>query len=369
MATDLNISNGGSEFLRLLDKLPAAAYTCDAEGLITYYNQPALRLWGRPPRLGDPSDQFCGCLRLHSVDGKPISLGECLMALRDDRVYAEREIIVERPDGERRTVSLSVSPLHDDSGKLIGAVNVLFDVTDRTRAEETLKEIDRARNEFLAILSHELRNPLAAVPFAIELLRPAVLHSPESISALEVIERQTQQIARLVDDLVDVARLGVNKLDLNVQSVDLTELLHGLSKATQHQVKAAGQTLTVTLPGQPAFVYGDFTRLQQVVSIILQNAIKFNSQHGQIWLILAEEDREAVVRVRDTGVGISGDRLDRIFDIFPQAKSGIGRHQTGLGVGLGIAKRLVELHNGRLHARSEGSGKGSEFEVRLPLAG
>ena len=369
MSTELEISSGEAEFLRLLDKLPAAAYACDPEGLITYYNQPALRLWGRAPKLRDGVDRFCGSFRLHTSDGQPISHDNCWMALalRGDRDYTGCEIIVERPDGERLNVLAYASPIHDKSGKLIGAMNVLFDITKQKRAEEALKETDRARNEFLAVLSHELRNPLAAIPFAIELLRPVVRDSAESKSALEVIDRQTQQIARLVDDLVDLARLSVNKLELNREKVDLTETLRSIGKATQPVVEAAGQTLKVTLPAEPVLVYGDIIRLKQVISNILQNAIKYNSPHGQIWMTLASRDQEVVIEVRDTGIGISATALDRIFEMFAQAKSRVNSPCTGLGVGLGVAKRLVDLHHGQISARSEGPGKGSEFEVRLPL--
>jgi signal transduction histidine kinase len=370
MATDLDVSNGGSEFLRLLDKLPAAAYTCDAEGLITYYNQSALHLWGRTPKLCDPADRFCGSFRLHSAEGRPISHDECWMALalRGDLEFTGCEIIIERPDGERRTVSASASPIHDKSGKLIGAVNVLFDITERKWAEDALGENDRARNEFLAVLSHELRNPLAAIPFAIELLRPVVAHSLESTSALEVIDRQTQEITKLVDDLMDLARLSLNRLELNSQRLDLTEVLRALVKATQPQVEAAGQSLAVTLSADPIFVDGDPTRLKQVITNILQNAIKYNNRHGQIWLDFAREDREAVIKVKDTGVGISAAVLDHIFEIFAQVKPRTTRPQAGLGVGLGVAKRLVDLHHGHITAWSDGPGKGSQFEIRLPIA-
>jgi PAS domain S-box-containing protein len=370
MVTDLEFNTGESEFLRLLDKLPAAAYTCNAEGLITYYNQPALRLWGRAPKLCDPVDRYCGSFKLHSADGLPMSHDNCWMALalRDDREYTGCEIIIERPDGERLNVSASASPMRDSSGKLIGAVNVLFDITERKRSEEALRETDRARNEFLAVLSHELRNPLAAIPFAIELLRPAAAYSPESKSALEVIDRQTQQVAKLVDDLVDLARLSVNKLELDLQRVDLTEVLSSLEKATRPLVEAAGQTLTVTLPEKSIFVCGDIIRLQQIVTNLLQNSIKYNSRPGRIWLTLATQDQEAVITVKDTGIGISVAMVDHIFEIFTQAKARSSQPRTGLGIGLGVAKRLVDLHHGRINARSEGPGKGSEFEVRLPIA-
>jgi PAS domain S-box-containing protein len=369
MANKLEISRDESEFLRLLDNLPAAAYTCDIEGLITYYNQPALALWGRAPKLLDPVDRFCGSFRLHSFDGELITHDKCWMALalQTDREYTGCEIIVERPDGERRNVLAYASPLHDKCGELVGAVNILFDISERRRAEETLKETDKARNEFLAVLSHELRNPLAAIPFAIELLRPAVANSPESRSALDVIERQTQQIAQLVDDLVDLARLSVNKLKLSPHRLDLTDVLGSVEKATQPIVDAAGQTLAVTLPPEPIFVFGDETRLKQVITNILQNAIKYNTPPGRIWLTLASEAGDAVVKIKDTGIGISDTMLERIFDMFQQARTGISRSQTGLGIGLSVAKRLVDLHHGNIIARSDGPGKGSEFEVRLPI--
>ena len=369
MVTDLEFNAGESEILQLLDKLPAAAYTCNAEGLITYYNQWAVRLWGRAPKLRDPVERFCGSFRLHSADGEPMSHDNCWMALalRGDREYTGCEIIVERPDGERLNVLAYASPMHDSSGTLIGAVNVLFDITERKRAEEALRETDRARNEFLAVLSHELRNPLAAIPFAIELLRPAAAHSPDSKSALEVIDRQTQQIGKLVDDLVDLARLSVNKLELDLQRVDLTQVLNSLENATRPLVEAAGQTLTVTLPEESIFVCGDIIRLRQIVTNLLHNAIKYNSPQGQIWLTLVRQDPEAVVKVKDTGVGISAAMLDRIFEIVTQAKSTPNRPHTGLGIGLGVAKRLIDLHQGYIGARSEGPGRGSEFDIRLPL--
>jgi len=369
MATKLEHSTGETDFLRLLDKLPAAAYTCDVEGLITYYNKQALDLWGRAPKLRDPLDRFCGSFRLHSVDGELIAHDKCWMALAldTDRDYIGCEIVVERPDGEHRNVLAYASPIHDNSGALLGAVNVLFDISERRRAEEALKETDRARNEFLAVLSHELRNPLAAIPFAIEMLRPAVATSPESQSALEVIERQTQQIAKLVDDLVDLARLSVNKLKLSPERVDFTDILRSVEKATRPIIDAASQTLTVGLPSEPVFVFGDVTRLKQIITNILQNAIKYNTQHGQIWLTLTRQDLDALIKIRDTGIGISHTMLERIFEIFEQAKPRLSRSQTGLGIGLSVAKRLVELHHGTIIARSDGPGKGSEFEVRLPI--
>jgi signal transduction histidine kinase len=168
---------------------------------------------------------------------------------------------------------------------------------------------------------------------------------------------------------VDLARLSVNKLKLRPHRLDLTDVLGSVEKATQPIVDAAGQTLTVTLSLEPILVYGDETRLKQIITNILQNAIKYNTRHGQIWLTLASEAGDAVVKIKDTGIGISNTMLERIFDMFQQARPGISRSQSGLGIGLSVAKRLVDLHHGNIIAQSDGPGKGSEFEVRLPILG
>jgi len=158
---------------RLLDDLPAGAYICDRDGLITYFNQHALELWGRAPRLNDPSDRFCGSFRLFAADGSAIPRDQCWMALalKTDREYNGHEIVIERPDGQRRTALAHASPIHDESGTVLGAVNVLTDITERKQAEDVLKRADRSKNEFLAILAHELRNPLAPIRSAVQILQ------------------------------------------------------------------------------------------------------------------------------------------------------------------------------------------------------
>ena len=162
---DSALEDGELQFRRLLEKLPAGAYTCDTEGLITYFNQHAVELWGRAPKLNDPVDRFCGSFKLFSTDGSPMAHDECwmAMALQMDTEYNAHEIVIERPDGQRLTALAHANPIHDESGKLLGAVNVLVDISDRKRAEDALKEADRSKNEFLATLAHELRNPLAPI--------------------------------------------------------------------------------------------------------------------------------------------------------------------------------------------------------------
>src|SRR5215831_10839897 len=207
---------GDPEFYHLLEALPAGAYTCDPDGLITYFNAHALELWGRAPRLNDPTERFCGSFKLFATDGTAIPHDECWMAraLRTEQEFNGHEIVIERPDGQRRTVLAHANPIRDESGKVLGAVNVLVDITDRKRTEDVLKTVDRSKNEFLAILAHELRNPLAPIRSAVQILNREAALAPESQWAVSAIERQVRQMARLIDDLVDIARITSNRLEL-----------------------------------------------------------------------------------------------------------------------------------------------------------
>jgi signal transduction histidine kinase len=234
----------------LLETLPAGAYTCDPDGLITYFNNHALELWGRAPKLNDPIDRFCGSFRLFATDGRAIPHDECWMAraLRTEMEFNGHEIVIERPDGQRRTVLAHANPIRDGSGKVLGAVNVLVDITDRKHAETALQTADRSKNEFLATLAHELRNPLAPIRNAVQILNREGALGLESQWALSAIERQVRQMARLVDDLVDVARITSNRLELRKERVDLASVLRSAIETTQSLVKAGGQEFTVVLP-------------------------------------------------------------------------------------------------------------------------
>jgi two-component system sensor kinase FixL len=211
------LRKGELEFRRLLEKLPAGAYTCNPDGMITYFNQQAVHLWGRTPKLNNPYDRFCGSFKLRSTSGDLIPHDQSWMALalKEQKEYNRREIVMERPDGDQIIVLVHASPIYDEVGKLVGGVNVLVDITDQKRAEESLKQADRAKNHFLAVLAHELRNPLAPIANALEILRL----NPEAEFPLEVIDRQVRQMARLIDDLMDVARICANKLELRKERI------------------------------------------------------------------------------------------------------------------------------------------------------
>ncbi len=356
---------------RLLERLPAGAYTCDPDGLITYYNPQAVQLWGRAPKLNDPVDRFCGSFKLFAADGAPITHDRCWMALalQHGREYCGEEIVVERPDGTRLPVLAHASPIHDERGNLLGAVNILVDISEQKRAQEALKEADRRKDEFLAMLAHELRNPLAPVRNALHVLRASGGAGPAAEGVREMMERQVGHMVRLVDDLLEVSRITRGKIELRKERVELAAVVRSAVETSRPLIEAARHGLTVSLPPGPVPLEADPVRLAQVVANLLNNAAKYTEECGQIWLAARRDGGAAVVSVRDSGVGIRADVLPRVFDLFAQADGTLQRAQGGLGIGLTLVKRLVEMHGGTVTAHSEGPGKGSEFVVRLPLAG
>ncbi|HZP89095.1 MAG TPA: ATP-binding protein [Burkholderiales bacterium] len=257
---------------------------------------------------------------------------------------------------------------------IIGVGVVVLEITERKRAEtalhdyaEQLKDADRRKDEFLAMLAHELRNPLAPIRNATELLRRLEVGEARSRQALDVLARQTSHLARLVDDLLDVSRVTQGKITLDRSPVQLADVLQAGVEMMRPQIDAKHQDLTVVLPHEPLTVDGDAVRLIQVVGNLLSNAAKFTEEGGKIVLTLARLDGRARIRVQDDGMGIPADLLPHVFDLFTQADRGLDRAEGGLGIGLSLVKSLVELHGGRVAVRSAGPGLGSTFDVELPL--
>ena len=236
-------------------------------------------------------------------------------------------------------------------------------VRDRTAK---LMEADQRKDEFLATLAHELRNPLAPIRFALESLK---LGTPPTIAtrARDVIARQVRQLVRLVDDLLDVSRITANKIQLRREPHELAPLMETAVESIMPLATAAEQTLDVGLPSTPIHVYGDGTRLVQIFVNILNNAVRFTPRGGHIWFTADQQSDEAVLRIRDTGIGIAPDALPRVFDMFQQAEPTLERSAGGLGIGLTLARRLVEMHEGRIDIRSPGPGQGTEVEIGLPI--
>jgi len=482
----------------VLDCLPVAAYLCDAAGLITYFNPRAEELWGRAPALNDPVDRWCGSFKLFRPDGTPLQHVQCWMAraILEDRPYTAQEILVERPNGTRIHGLAHASPLHDDDGHLVGAVNVLVDITERRlgdaarahlaaivqdsqdaivsmtldgiitswnagaqkfygytaaeaigrsttliippdrheeeagirrrlargeriesyetqrvckdgrvvdvsltisplrdphgritgvskiarditaqKAEErrrreteaALREADRRKDEFLAIMAHELRNPLAPLVSSLDILQ--VSPDPQAMhEVLGIVRRQVGNLVRLVDDLMDASRVARGLIELKYEVVPLADVVDGAVEIARPLVESRAQHLLLDVPDRGVKVHGDPTRLTQVVANLLNNAAKYTPQGGRIEVRLRAEGDRAMLRVADDGDGIPPEMLAHIFEMFAQLDRSQERTQGGLGIGLSLVKRLVELHGGSIEAHSEGEGRGSEFVVWLPLA-
>ena len=281
----------------------------------------------------------------------------------------------ERSDGRVRWTKWEASPWRDISGGIGGILMSSEDITERVRSEEELRRLvaeladaSRRKDEFLATLAHELRNPLAPIRNGLRVLGLTNGSGPAAEEALKIMERQIGQMVQLVDDLLDVSRISAGKLRLRTQRIDLATALHNAVETSRALVEAGGHELTVIMPSEPIFVDADLTRLGQVFANLLSNATKFSDRGASIQLSVERQGSDAVVRVKDSGIGIAPDMLSKIFRIFSQVNQSLEKSQGGLGIGLSLAKQLVEMHGGTVEARSEGHGKGSEFVVRLPVA-
>ena len=320
------------------------------DGIVTSWNAGAERLFGYR------ADEMVGksITRLfppeRADDLLPI-LGAVRRGERVDHFETERL----RKDGQRIHVSLTVSPIKDPDGRIIGASKIARDVTERKRAEA-------AKDEFLAMLGHELRNPLAAIQSAIAV---AHLDSARRDRALDIARRQALQLRRLVDDLLDVARVTQGKIVLRKERLSLALVVERALESARERLADRGHSLAVSLPADIS-VEVDPARMEQVLVNLLGNAAKYTPPGGHIDVRAQRVGPEIVLTVRDDGIGISADILPRVFDVFSQGSGDLDRRDGGLGLGLALVKRLVELHGGRVEARSNGCGRGTELTLHLP---
>jgi PAS domain S-box-containing protein len=349
-----------SRFQTLATNAPAAIFIKNREGRYTLANPLACEALGWPEGAvgftdhdllpGDVADA------LRQADEEVLSTGRALA----------REERVRRPGFDR--VYLSVKfPLAGSHGEPVGVCGVAIDITDRKRAEEALHEADRRKDEFLAVLAHELRNPLAPIRNSLHILRLADDVDPTLEKVREVLERQTDHLARLVDDLLEVSRITLGKIELRPEVVELAAIIRSAVETSRPLVDAGRHQLAISLAREPLRVNADPTRLAQVIANLLNNAAKYTPQGGQIWLSAEDDGERALIRVRDNGAGISREMLPRVFEKFAQVGRDEVRSQGGLGIGLALAASLVRLHDGQIEAHSAGLGRGSEFIIRLPL--
>jgi PAS domain S-box-containing protein len=333
------------------------------DGVITSWNIGAERLFeysaeeaiGKPITLIIPPD------RIEEEERILQQLG------RGFRVH-DYETVRMAKSGRLLDVSVSISPLRDTSGRVVGASKVARDVSIRKRAEAALKEADRRKDEFLATLAHELRNPLAPIRNSLETMALAKPQDPVIDQARGIIDRQVEHMVRLVDDLLEVSRITRGKIDLRWETVELASVLASAIETSQPLIDAAHHELFIEGSREGLVVEADPVRLSQVFANLLNNAAKYTDPGGKIWLAVREQGDRVEISVRDTGVGISEEMLPHVFEMFSQASRSQRRTQGGLGIGLSLVQSLVQMHAGSVTAHSEGIGRGSEFVVRLPLA-
>lgn len=354
------LQDSEAHFRLMADNAPAMLWVSDADARCTYLSTQWYEYTGSTP---DEGLGFGWVECVHDDDRQ--NAQDAFLQANERRVPFNADYRMRTRNGEYRWIADAGLPRFDAQGEFQGYVGCVVDVHDRKNYEQTLMEADRRKDEFLATLAHELRNPLAPVRNAVQLFRLKGPPEPQLQWARDVIDRQVDHLTRLIDDLLDVSRITRNNLELRKQSVALAEVIQGAVETSRPLIEQCGHELTVIVPPEPVYLQADPMRLAQVFSNLLSNAAKYTERDGHIWLTAALEGREIVVRVRDSGVGIPPETMPRLFELFFQADSSLERSHSGLGIGLSLARRLIELHGGSIEARSEGIGRGSEFIVRL----
>lgn len=352
-----------SRYRAIGEAIDFGVWMCDAQGRNTYASDSFLRMVGM-------TQQQCSVYGWGDVLD-PNDAAETIAAwkecVRTGNVW-DREHRFKGVDGQWHDVLARGVPVKGEEGEVLGWVGINLDISRLKQAEDQLRESDRRKDEFLATLAHELRNPLAPVRNAVQVLHLKGSHSAEVTWATEIIDRQIRSMARLIDDLMDLSRISRNKLELRKERVELAAILNGAVETSRPLIEQHSHTLDVTLPAEPIVLDGDLTRLTQVFLNLLNNAAKYTEPGGRISLTAKRQGSDVLVSVKDSGIGIASEDLPRLFVMFSQVEDSLARSQGGLGIGLALVKRLVEMHGGFIDAHSEGLGKGSEFEIRLPLS-
>ena len=347
----------------ILSNTPDLVYVFNLEHRFIYANEVLLKMWGKT------WDEAIGknCLELGY---------EPWHAEMHDREI-EQVVATKKPiRGEvpfagtfgRRIYDYIFVPIIGADGEVEAVAGTTRDITERQQMEEALRDADRRKDEFLATLAHELRNPLAPIRSGLEVIRQVRDDKAKFDETLEIIERQTNQIVHLVDDLLDISRITQGKIKLRLERFELKTAIEMALETSQGLIDESENELTVSLPEKPIFINADLTRTTQIFLNILNNAAKYSDKGGKISLKAKAENGNAVISIKDTGLGIEPDMLAKIFDMFGQIETPHEQARGGLGIGLSVVEKLVGMHGGSVEAFSEGSGKGSEFVVRLPLA-
>jgi PAS domain S-box-containing protein len=353
----------------LLDSTAEAIYGVDLSGICIFCNSACAKVLGYESPAALVGKQMHALIHHTKADGTPYppEASAIYEAMRHrEGIHVDDEVLW-RANGTAFPAEYWSHPILRND-EVIGAVVTFLDITARKEAELELQEAAQRREQFLAMLSHELRNPLAAILSATRLLELESALDSRAIEATHVVERQARHMARLLDDLLDVSRITHGRVVLRNELVDLRETTRSAIEALGPFLAERDTHLMVDLPDESIPVVGDPARLQQIQANLLSNASKYSPRGADVRLEVRNQDGEAVIRVSDNGRGIAPDKLPRIFDLFVQGDQSLDRSEGGLGIGLTLMKTLVELHNGHVDAHSDGPGHGSVFTVRLPLA-
>ncbi len=357
------------QFRVLAESIPQLAWTAKPDGHIFWYN----RRWYDYTGSTFQQMEGWGWQSVHDSAELPKVLERWKASIaagkRFDMVFP-----LKGKDGVFRPFLTRIEPVKDEEGRVLQWVGTNTDISDEKRAEEELRrltdelsEADQRKDEFLATLAHELRNPLAPIRNGLELIRLTGSDATTVEEARMMMERQLNQMVRLVDDLMDISRISQGKIELRKERLPLTAVLASAIETSRPLIEEMGHELTVLLPKQRVVIEADLTRLAQVFMNLLNNAAKYSERGGHIWLTAERHENDVTVSVKDTGIGLAADQLPRVFEMFSQVEHSLARSQGGLGIGLSLAKQLVGMHCGRIEAHSDGQGKGSEFVVHLPI--
>ena len=345
-----------------------AVIATDAQGIVTMINPVAEKLtgWRQAKARGKPLDEVFRIV--NEKTRVPLESPVAKVLRQGGVVGLANHTVLLHTAGHETAIEDSGAPICDDSGTVTGVVLVFRDATEERAAKNALQLADRRKDEFLATLAHELRNPLAPIRQAAAIAAHAGT-TPEQIRwSHSVIERQAGHMARLLDDLLDVSRITRGRLEVRRARVALRSVIDAAVETARPTIDAGKHALKVSLPDEPLLLDADALRLSQVLANLLTNAAKYSDRPGTIRLVAERDGQDVVIRVIDDGIGLAPEDLPRIFEMFAQVKPTLDRKEAGLGIGLALSKALVELHAGKLEVRSEGIGKGSEFTVRLRLA-
>jgi len=353
-----------------IESIPGMVFTNRPDGYCEFVSEPWVEFTGVPAeeQLGD------GWLENLHPDDRERTFAAWRAAVAELGPY-DLEYRIRRRDGQFEWFKVRGRPIRDASNRIVRWFGIATNIHDLKMAEQRLREADRRKDEFLAMLAHELRNPLAPIRMAVAFLRMHESQEPAQRRAQDVIDRQVTHMVRLIDDLLDISRIARGKIQLRKERCDLAQIVRQIAEDYRANLEAGRVTLTVNAPDEPLWVDGDSTRLAQMVGNLLQNAGKFTDPGGRVTVRIEAEPSQsadgthgqAIITVEDNGVGMEPALLSRVFDPFSQADQDLARSKGGLGLGLALVKGLIELHGGTAAAHSDGPGRGSTFTMRVPL--